>query len=387
MKLLYALDKSPLNRDADVEQAVNTASALVQNGVDVTFAFPWHAQDAVLTPAGLRERYGLGDVPHLRPVLMKTRKPLFQQIAFDYWVLKTLSSLAPDILYTRKAEIAALAACCDVATALDQYKPLHFHPGFVQQILKWLLRRKQFKALFLHSQLASDGFEECGQPMDKIHVALNGLRLDPFGKQMNRAELDLGKGVIATYAGRIRRGKGLMSLLDLACANPDVHFLFIGADGVELEIETKIQSIANARLLPWMNMQRMRNYLGLSDILMLPPVDEPLRLAKNTVLPLKTYAYLSAGRAIFGPATPDVEEVLSDGVNARLVLPGQPQDAQHGFAELVASQALRDHLAAGARQAAQNLCWQKRGALIQSVLRNCLSNDALPQSVQRMGPA
>lgn len=387
MKILYALDKSPLSRDADVEQAINTAAALAKRGAEVQLAFPWSNREVPLTALQLSDTYGLDFLPALLPCLVKPRSEIHQQLAFDFWLSRFLKRHKFDCLYTRKAEIAALALWCGAKVALDQYKPFSYHPKVVQKLLNYVLKHPNFQALFLHSQLAWEDYKALARPMGKIHVARNGLHLDPARDDLTRAALDLSEKLLAVYAGRIRSGKGLHALLKLADQHKTVQFLFIGADGVDRDMEVSIQKRPNARLVHWVKAARLRNYLALSDILLLPPVDEPLKVAKNTVLPLKTYAYLSAERAIFGPASADVCEILSNGKDACLVPPGDDLMIARAFAQLVESEALRERLAHGAKHRAQELCWEKRADLILTQLRNCLSIAEFPQAVQRKQPA
>ena len=79
MRLLYILDKSPLSPDADVEQAVNTASALAQAGAEVELVFPWYKKQEPLKPEDLIKRYGLSRCPELNAVPLGFKSTLAQQ--------------------------------------------------------------------------------------------------------------------------------------------------------------------------------------------------------------------------------------------------------------------------------------------------------------------
>src|ERR1700760_3858052 len=71
-------------------------------------------------------------------------------------------------------------------------------------------------------------------------------------------------------------------------------------------------------------------YLFAADILIIPPSRAPLDRFGDCVLPLKTFAYLAAGRAILAPRSPDTAELLRDGETALLVPPDDSEAAAEG---------------------------------------------------------
>jgi glycosyltransferase involved in cell wall biosynthesis len=110
--------------------------------------------------------------------------------------------------------------------------------------------------------------------------------------------------------------------------------------------------------VPWQPFSATVPYLYAADVLLIPPTRGPLETVGNTVLPMKTFLYQAAERAILGPATPDVTEVLRDGLSARLVPPDAPETAAAALRDLLADEALRARLAASARAEVQT--WQAR---------------------------
>jgi glycosyltransferase involved in cell wall biosynthesis len=79
---------------------------------------------------------------------------------------------------------------------------------------------------------------------------------------------------------------------------------------------------------------------------------------------MKIFLYLAAGRAILAPRLPDVEEVLTDGVDARLVSPTDPGEAAGALRALVHDAGLRSRLAAGALAASTAYTWEARARRI-----------------------
>jgi glycosyltransferase involved in cell wall biosynthesis len=106
-----------------------------------------------------------------------------------------------------------------------------------------------------------------------------------------------------------------------------------------------------------------------ADVLVLPPSSVGLKVAGHTVLPMKLFGYLAAGRALLAPATPDVRELLVDGDNAVLVEPGDLDAAAHALRTLLHDDVGRARLAARARATGQDLTWDARAEKIERFLR------------------
>jgi glycosyltransferase involved in cell wall biosynthesis len=79
---------------------------------------------------------------------------------------------------------------------------------------------------------------------------------------------------------------------------------------------------------------------------------------------MKIFLYLAAGRAILAPRLPDVEEVLTDGLTARLVSPANPGEAAAALRALLADADLRRHLGARALAASIAYTWEARARRI-----------------------
>jgi glycosyltransferase involved in cell wall biosynthesis len=103
-------------------------------------------------------------------------------------------------------------------------------------------------------------------------------------------------------------------------------------------------------------------YLYAADCLIIPPTDEPLRRFRHTVLPMKVFMYLAAGRAILAPSLPDIDEVLTDGETASLVPAGDVRAAAAALTALLASPETMRRLGANCLIAASRYTWTARAA-------------------------
>jgi glycosyltransferase involved in cell wall biosynthesis len=121
-------------------------------------------------------------------------------------------------------------------------------------------------------------------------------------------------------------------------------------------------------VVPWQRFGDLAPYLYAADVLIIPPSLEPLQRHGNTVLPIKLFLYLAAGRAILAPIAPDTAELLSDGKNAALVPPGEMDAMLGSLTRLVSDSAYAQHLGAQAREMAKSLTWDHRAVRIRDFL-------------------
>jgi glycosyltransferase involved in cell wall biosynthesis len=149
----------------------------------------------------------------------------------------------------------------------------------------------------------------------------------------------------------------------MARLRPEIRFVLVGSEG-EGEIERAAGRLANVDIRPWAEPDALPLWLQAADILVIPPSSAPLRRFGDCVLPLKTFAYLAAGRPILAPASPDTAELLRDGETARLVPPDDPAAAAEALAALVADEKLRCKLSERAAALAETLTWDRRAEKI-----------------------
>jgi glycosyltransferase involved in cell wall biosynthesis len=188
--------------------------------------------------------------------------------------------------------------------------------------------------------------------------------LPRLGKAEARARLGLPEGrTIAVYAGRVNERKGLDQILLLARNRPTALFLLVGSAG-EGEVERAAAALANVRIFPWQSPGALAPFLYAADILLIPPSRAPLERFGDCVLPMKTFSYLAAGRAILAPVAPDTAELLRDGENALLVPPDDPDAAAAALDRLAGDAALAERLGAHGAALAESLSWDARAGRI-----------------------
>ena len=126
------------------------------------------------------------------------------------------------------------------------------------------------------------------------------------------------------------------------------------------------------RVLPWQPYDVAAKYMVSADVLLLPPSSVGLKVAGHTVLPMKLYGYLAAGRAVLAPSTPDIAELLVNDQNAVLVPPSDLSAAGDALAALLADDARRARLARAAQETGKELTWDTRAAKLETFIRSRL---------------
>lgn len=272
-----------------------------------------------------------------------------------------------DVLYTRNIPtmVAALRKG-DIPVLYETYRPWPRQVRLLRPVFRWVAKHPRFLGGVFHSHLAAEPYRELGMSEAAIHVAHNGhdpQRMQPVLSQAQaRAQLGLpAEGLIVTYTGHVNMAKGLGHMFSLAAKFPHVRFVVVGHQG-DKAVQAAVASLNNVQLVAWQPFKDTVPYLYASDILFVPPTAGPLKKIGNTVLPIKTFLYLAAGRAIFAPNTPDLVEVLRDGENAALVTPDDPAAAEARLRTLLEDADLRQRLGATAQAAAANFTWKQRAA-------------------------
>jgi glycosyltransferase involved in cell wall biosynthesis len=369
MRLIYPVLWSRLGRQADQEQSVSTAAAFARAGADVTLVMPRGPRDPALDADALRSWYrveGEFDLVQRRTPFRGERFPMSALWYMD--VAGTRLVKQADILYSRMPAAFGGGGTSPIPFAVEHYQPWPDRLPVLRPMIRRTARRPHCLGFILHSAYAARSYRRIGVPEEKLLVAHNGVDLSralprPTPPEA-RAALGLGEGrPVALYAGRLSVRKGLDQLLAMARLRPEIRFVLVGSEG-EGEVERAAAGLFNVDIRAWAEPDALPLWLQAADILLIPPSSAPLRRFGDCVLPLKTFAYLAAGRPILAPVSPDTAELLRDGETARLVPADDPEAAADALAALVADEGLRRRLGEGAAALAETLTWDKRAARI-----------------------
>jgi glycosyltransferase involved in cell wall biosynthesis len=276
-------------------------------------------------------------------------------------------------VYTRNSATFVALIARGERVVYDTHRAWPDHVPLFKPLFRALMQRPNFLGALFHSDYARQSYLKLGIDPDKLITIHNGY--DPARFRSRLSQLDARRALdlpvdrqLIVYTGHISRLKGLDALLGLAERCPEPLFLLVGSEK-DGSVERAAKKYPNVQVLPWQPYEKAAQYMVSADVLVLPPSSVGLKVAGHTVLPMKLFGYLAAGRALLAPATPDVRELLVDGDNAVLVEPGDLDAAAQALRTLLHDDVGRARLAARARATGQDLTWDARAEKIERFLR------------------
>ena len=376
MRLVYVANQYLPSNYVDSIQVIKTVEALALAGARVSLVVPAVLTWPPLTRARLERRiaefYGLDDLPFdLLPV------PTLPRTAWEFE--KELPGLFAPLFTSRRSDTVFYTRYW-----LPFYTACWFHPRVVFEThrdvaklhplsfryLRWASQRRNLLAVVTNADLVTGLLREGGVCAEKVVTVHNGHDGSLFAEPLDSAEarrrtgLPLGRHLVF-YGGTIGAHKAPEVLLALARQCKDLLFCIAG-EATPAFREAAL-SCGNVLLTGWLGPEALRDHLAAADVLLIPPSSRPLLEARRTLLPLKLYQYLAAGRPIVAPDLPDIREVL-DGDNALLVAPDRLEDGVMALRRLLAGPDLSAKLAKAALQTAKRYTWVSRGQRLLAIL-------------------
>ena len=223
------------------------------------------------------------------------------------------------------------------------------------------------------SRTTRDFLAKRGVPLSKIEVVPNGADPVPPRPRPFDAPDDY-----LIYFGALQPWQGVDTLLRAFARLADLE-------------ELRLVVCGSARSRPARAAERLAEKLGLGDRVFwrweLPPSElepwlanallsvAPLRAGARNVeqgcAPLKVLESLAAGVPVVASDLPPVREIVTDGVEGRLVAPDRPADLARAIRVLLHFPRVREEMAAAARErAARELSWERSIALLRNVYRS-----------------
>jgi glycosyltransferase involved in cell wall biosynthesis len=363
------------------QQIVWTVHEVTRLGVRVELTVPGVelASDALPARDVLAAYYGLppGRLAPGFVVDAVWRVPLARWIPrpwYERHVAARIRGRGANLVWTRDLTAAAACVRAGLPTLFETYRlDLATHARFALA-RRAVLGSPHLRGVVAHSRLAAEAFIGAGLAPSRCLVAHNGFApvlMEPrLAAREARRRLGLPlDGSIVVYAGHTGRRKGIDAIIRMAAAVPEARFVIVGVDPGRREarrLERLASSLkaGNVQLRARVKTADVAPYLYAADCLLIPPTGEPLRRFKRTVLPMKIFSYLAAGRPILAPSLPDVAEVLTDGETALLVSPSRIADGAAALRRLLADRRLQERLAANALALAGQYTWEARARRI-----------------------
>lgn len=215
---------------------------------------------------------------------------------------------------------------------------------------------------------------DIGVPEKRIKVIPNGINQSEFIDKLydNPLKADVSDKLVVGFVGFCRDWHGLDKIVQLLAqpGNEKLFFLLVG-DGPavagikKIAQETGIEDRIYVTGL--VNRDEMPAWLGPIDIALQPAV-------VDYASPLKMLEYMATGKAIVAPRQANIEELLTDGENALLFDPEDQQTFVDACDKFIRDEALREKLAAAAKQSIfdRNLTWDGNAETIVALAKGLL---------------
>ena len=377
MKIAYVFDRPLPARETDSEQALQTLAAFSRQGAEVLLVLPG-ASERNSSAEELAAHY---QVKGRFDVMYADNPVAAWSSARKLWHANVATRLAAvqsaDLVYTRNFPSLLSLARGTRPFAYETYRP--WPDQF--RVLRWPFRAAMsapaFVGAILHSQFTRDRYHALGVPDERLLVAHNGhdperFRERPAQGELRRSlDLPLDRPVVV-YTGHINLTKGMDVVLGMARRMPRALFVLVGSEGHGV-VERLARRHANVKVVAWQPFGTVARYLMAADVLLQPPSRVPLKLIGNTVLPMKLFLYLAAGRPIVAPDLPDMRELLIHDHNALLVPPGSDEGGAHALGRLLDEPELAERLGRAALATSERLTWDARARRILEFLERRLA--------------
>ena len=378
IRIAYVFDPVLPHQDTDAEQAINTISALVRIGADVELFLPRQYFQPPAAAEELRRFYKVRTgfpVTYLRSVFPGPRA--LEKLAHAVRAASHRRLRNFDVVYSRNFSAVLGALHFGHRVVYETYRPWPAQHTALAPVFRYAMDHPSFLGAVLHSQYALQKFKRTGISPEVLRVVHNGYEPTWFEPRLPpheaRAALGLpAQAPIALYAGRMTMGKGLGIVLEMARRMPEVTFALVGSQR-EGEVERQAASLPNVRMFPWTPYDELPQFFFAADVLILPPTLVGLNQVGDTVLPMKLFLYLAAGRPILAARAPDTQEILSHRNNAYLVPPDDVAAAIAGLRELIGDERLLRSLGRTAQTQAESLTWEVRARRIVEFIEHRLN--------------
>jgi glycosyltransferase involved in cell wall biosynthesis len=194
--------------------------------------------------------------------------------------------------------------------------------------------------------------------VDVIPNGINHTRFHHVSSEEAKRKLDLEGNLVLGFTGFVRDWHGLDKVISMIAADPpdSSRTLLVVGDGPArpaLEQQALQLGITHrVRFTGIIDRDDVAGYVAAFDIALQPAV-------VAYASPLKLFEYLALGKAIIGPAQPNIQEILTDNENALLFDPADPLAMSQAISRLCADPLLRQRIADNARRtiAEKNLTW------------------------------
>lgn len=377
MKVLY--HHRTASKDGQAVHIEEMIEALRSEGHEVCVVAPGSGEPAAGQGGGQGQMGDdMGWVHKLKAMLPKAVYELME-LAYSLVAYRKLMAAArdfqPDLIYERYnlfllAGLMAkrrlgLPLLLEVNAPLVQERSKHSGGLGLARLAHWAERTAWCGADFVLpvTNVLADHVRACGVPEERICIVPNGINLAHFAQaptpQEAKARLGLQGRLVLGFTGFVRDWHGVDRVIRWMAtgdAPEQAHLLVVGDGPVRAELDALAASLGISQKVTFtgvIDRHLVPGHVAAFDIALQPAVTA-------YASPLKLMEYLVLGKAIVAPGTPNLREILTDGVNALLFDEGGRGDMERALTTLSAQPDLRRRLAEGSRSTVDrlNLTWR-----------------------------
>jgi glycosyltransferase involved in cell wall biosynthesis len=227
------------------------------------------------------------------------------------------------------------------------------------------------------TQVLGDIVQAYGVEPQRIVVIPNGINQEQFAGapdlQSAKRALGLQDRLVLGFTGFVRDWHGLDKVITMMAQDPPGarrHLLVVGDGPVRATLEQQARELGVADRVTFTGIiarEEVARHVAAFDIALQPAV-------VAYASPLKLFEYLALGKAIIGPAQPNLLEILRDDHNAVLFDPASPDGMAGAISRLCADEALRSKVAKNAHAtiADQKLTWGANARRVTDLFQSLL---------------
>lgn len=186
-----------------------------------------------------------------------------------------------------------------------------------------------------------------GVSAERIHVIPNGINRSHFAHAPTtaaaKAHLGLTGSVVLGFTGFVRDWHGVDRIIEWMAspqAPVNVHLLIVGDGPVRAALQEQAAHLGVGGRITFtgvIHRDEVPAHVAAFDVALQPAVTP-------YASPLKLMEYLILGKAVIAPATPNIQEILTDGVNALLFDESVNGALERALQQLCSDQMLRERL-------------------------------------------
>lgn len=373
MRIAYLADATLPSPAANTVQIMKMCAAFGSLGHSVTlFARPNRT-------VPVQEIFDFYAAPRVFEIARAPRLIPFRS-SKDRWSVSFSLSLLPslakwsreyDLFYTRIPLLAALTARRRKKCAFEAHRPLPDGrlSGPLGRYFSAATERADFLGLVAISGVLARLYRQAGVPESKLLVAHDGVDLERFEPELDRAAAKVRAGLAPDqltvgYCGHLYRGRGIEELLDCAAARPGLRFIFAGGNPGDVQryrSEAEERKIENVLFTGFVPNREIPPWLYASDVLVMPYTRGTQ--SAEFMSPMKMFEYMAAGRPIIAPRYESTCEVLEHERNA-LLISECTRDALLPAIDRAVSDSRCWDYARNAREDVKKFAWKNRAAEI-----------------------